>query len=100
MTPAAACSLDRAAIEAHQVDKLRALLTALLAGNRFYADKLRAAGFVTGPADLREFVRVVPFTSKPELVQDQARNPPYGSNLTHDLVRYSRFNQTSGTAGR
>jgi phenylacetate-CoA ligase len=99
-TPATACLLDRAAIEVYQVGELRVLLGALLANNRFYGDKLRAAGVDTIPADLRDFTRVVPFTFKPELVADQASNPPYGSNLTHELVRYTRFNQTSGTTGR
>jgi phenylacetate-CoA ligase len=33
------------------------------------------------------------------LTEDQAANPPYGSNLTYPVERYSRFNQTSGTTG-
>jgi len=99
MTPAAACSLDPDAIAAHQLDQLRTLLPVLLASNRFYGGKLRAAGVDASPADLAEFAHRVPFTFKPELVEDQAANPPYGSNLTHELVRYTRFNQTSGTTG-
>ena len=45
------------------------------------------------------FSRRVPFTTKQELSEDQLRHPPYGSNLTFPLPRYSRFSQTSGTSG-
>ena len=31
---------------------------------------------------------------------DQQRNPPFGTNLTHPLGRYTRLHQTSGTTGR
>lgn len=96
MTPADVCSLDRAAIEAHQLGEFQRLLPALLVSNRFYGDRLRGAGVTATRTDLR----AVPFTFKSELVADQAANPPYGTNLTHELVRYTRFNQTSGTTGR
>lgn len=39
----------------------------------------------------------VPFTTKAELVADQAANPPYGSNLTRPIQEYTRLHQTSGT---
>jgi phenylacetate-CoA ligase len=102
MTPADPCVLDRDAITSHQLEQLRALLPALLATNRFYAAKLhdiepRPSG--SGVFNLTDFVRCVPFTFKSELIEDQAKNPPYGSNLTDELVRYSRFSQTSGTTG-
>jgi phenylacetate-CoA ligase len=41
----------------------------------------------------------VPFTTKAELAADFAAHPPYGSNLTFPLSRYTRFCQTSGTTG-
>src|SRR5438128_1837273 len=91
--------MTREAISAHQLDRLRALLPALLASNPFYAAKLAVVGQALSPANLSDFVQRVPFTFKHELVEDQAKNPPYGSNLTHELVRYTRFNQTSGTTG-
>ncbi|MDC3335098.1 AMP-binding protein [Opitutales bacterium] len=40
-----------------------------------------------------------PFTSKHDLVQDRELNPPYGTNLTFPISKYSKFNQTSGTQG-
>ena len=51
---------------------------------------------IASPADLKR----LPFTTKAELVADQAENPPYGSNLTYPLERYCRLHQTSGTSGR
>jgi phenylacetate-CoA ligase len=99
MTSDAAGSPGRSALQARQVEKLRALLAAVLAGNSFYTAKLRTAGLDASVASLEEFSRRAPFTLKQELVDDQLRNPPYGTNLTYPLERYSRFNQTSGTTG-
>lgn len=97
MTHTDACSLDRGAIEAHQLKQLQAVLAQALAGNPFYSAKLRAAGVHADLDSLAEYSRRVPFTFKQELAEDQLQNPPYGSNLTYPLERYSRFNQSSGT---
>jgi phenylacetate-CoA ligase len=75
-----------------QQQRLADLFAAILPHNPFYARKF--AGFA--PA---EFSRL-PFTTKAELLADQAQSPPYGTDLTYPLTRYSRFNQTSGTSGR
>src|SRR5690242_17102826 len=40
------------------------------------------------------------FTTKAELVEDQRVHPPFGSNLTFPLDRYTRFSQTNGTTGQ
>ncbi|HEX4613663.1 MAG TPA: AMP-binding protein [Urbifossiella sp.] len=81
-----------------QFGRLRALLAEVLPGNRFLAHKLAAAGVrptdLRAPADLAR----VPFTTKAELAADQAEYPPYGSNLSFPLDRYSRLHQTSGTS--
>src|SRR4029434_1380758 len=42
----------------------------------------------------------LPFTSKAELVEDQATNDPFGTNLTYPVSSYTRMHQTSGTAGK
>jgi len=86
----------RAAIEADQLEKLRALLSALPGHNPFYSRKLRGVEHV---ADLESFSARVPFTTKRELIDDQHLNAPYGSNLTYPLDRYTRFSQTNGTTG-
>jgi phenylacetate-CoA ligase len=86
---------DRAAVEAEQLAKLRSLLNAIVPANAFYTAKLRDCGEITS---LEDFTRLVPFTTKSELIEDQKAHPPYGSNLTFPLERYTRFSQTSGTS--
>lgn len=87
----------RTAIEADQWDKLERLQRLLLSRNPFYIHKWREAGLAEGVRGLDEFVRAAPFTTKPELLEDQEQHPPYGSRLTFPLEEYTRFHQTSGT---
>jgi len=58
--------------------------------NRFYADRLK-------PGTPWE---EVPFTTKQQIVDDQALHPPFGTNLTFSIENYVRIHQTSGTAGK
>jgi phenylacetate-CoA ligase len=81
------------------LSQVNALLRAVLASNEFYRRKLRAAGLRNEVSSLTDFMERAPFTTKAELVEDQAAHPPYGTNLTCPVERYSRFNQTSGTTG-
>jgi len=84
----------------HQWRRFRAMAAQLLASNRFVARKWREAG-IASVDDLRGWddFRRVPLTRKAELVDDQAANPPFGTNLTFPLERYVRVHQTSGTSG-
>jgi len=41
----------------------------------------------------------LPPLEKRELVTDQQRHPPFGTNLTYPLDRYTHLHQTSGTTG-
>ena len=75
-----------------QLRKLRAGLTAVLATNQFWRSRLHA---VSGWDDFER----LPLTSKSELTADQAAHPPFGTNLTHPLERYTRLHQTSGSSG-
>ncbi|MGH9674579.1 MAG: phenylacetate--CoA ligase family protein [Bryobacteraceae bacterium] len=88
---------SRAEIESVQASKLATLLGAILPGNAFYRQKLAGAGAIRS---LEDFKRHVPFTRKPELSEDQRVHPPFGTNLTYPLDRYSRFSQTSSTTGK
>ena len=85
---------------AEPFEKLRALLAEIVPGNCFQTARLAAAGVDAGVANLADFSARMPFTTKAELVADQAAHPPYGTNLTHPVERYSRFCQTSGTTAR
>ena len=68
-----------------QQAQLEKLIAELDGRNPFYARKLASGE--------------LPFTTKRELIDDQHANPPYGSNLTFALDRYTRFSQTNGTTG-
>jgi phenylacetate-CoA ligase len=87
------------ATEAGQLGALRALLAEVVPKNPFYGRKLAAVGCSALPSSLADFTARFPFTTKAELVADQAANPPYGTNLTYPLTRYTRCHQTSGTTG-
>jgi phenylacetate-CoA ligase len=80
-----------------QFGSLQTLLAAISQTNLFYAGRLRDAGPISS---LDEFFERVPFTSKQELIEDQRANPPFGSNLTYAVERYTRLWQTSSTTGQ
>jgi phenylacetate-CoA ligase len=91
---------NRISIKDKQLAKLRTLLATLARGNRFYTNKFRDAGTPSEISTLNDFQRTVPFTLKQEIVEDQRRYSPYGTNLTYPLAHYKRFSQTSATSGR
>jgi phenylacetate-CoA ligase len=93
----ASSTFNRADIETHQLAQVRALLGALLPHNSFYRAKLPSPVEISS---LEEFFRQIPLTLKSELIEDQLRHAPYGSNLTYPIERYSRFCQTSGSTGQ
>jgi phenylacetate-CoA ligase len=90
-------TLDRAGLRRHQNRRLRRLLEQVLKSNRFYQGKLRAAG-IRKPVSISSLPDV-PFTTKSELATDHHEHPPFGTNLTFPLDRYTRLHQTSGTTG-
>lgn len=65
----------------------------------FHRGRLKAAGQSGVPLSLEAFQAGVPFTTKADLVADQASHGPYGTLLTEPLTRYTRCHQTSGTTG-
>lgn len=90
---------SRAAIADRQLGRLRSLLDAVIPANAFQTRKLAANGTASKIASLADFSARFPFTLKRELVADQQANGPHGSNLTFPAEHYTRFHQTSGTAG-
>lgn len=87
-------------IRERQLEQLRSLVDALLAGNRFYSERFAKAGIDSAPDSIEAFIENCPFTEKGECVSDQEANPPYGNNLTFPLEQYTRFHQTSGSTGK
>lgn len=90
---------SREEIRRRQLASLRELIAEILPRNRFYGPRLRAAGIEGPPESLEAFTAALPLTTKEELVQDQQAHPPWGTNLTYPLERYTRFHQTSGSTG-
>jgi phenylacetate-CoA ligase len=64
----------------------------VLRGNPFWRARL------TDVRGWDDFARQ-PLTTKAELIEDQAAQPPFGTNLTYPLDRYARVHQTSGSSG-
>ena len=83
-----------------QLHRLRDMLASVLETNTFYRRKLTNAG-ITQPNDVQTLsdYRRLPFTTKEELSADQVSRPPYGTNLTFPLERYTCLHRTSGTTG-
>ena len=93
-----ASATGRAEIEKEQLKRLRRMLQSVAASNEFYHNKLLQKG-ITDAESLDDLAQL-PFTTKSELVENQSRNPPYGTNLTFPVDRYIRIHQTSGTTGK
>ncbi|HVR74351.1 MAG TPA: phenylacetate--CoA ligase family protein, partial [Planctomycetota bacterium] len=100
--------MRRESIERIQREKLAALLAVVRASNAFYQEKLGAAALDAPPGakastlkdlPLEDILDGIPFTTKEDLLEDQRLHPPFGSNLTFPLGRYTRIHQTSGTSG-
>lgn len=88
------------ALRAAQLARLNAPgagLALLRERNAFYRAKLEG---VSLPLPALEALQEIPFTTKEELVADQAAHPPYGTNLTFPLEAYTRLHATSGTSGQ
>jgi phenylacetate-CoA ligase len=94
---------DRHTLVAQQARRLMELLRDIYGRNPFYTRKLDAAGIGPGDIDAFEFpgdLPKLPLTTRSELLADQAANPPWGTVLTEEISRYTRYNHTSSTTGR
>jgi phenylacetate-CoA ligase len=88
---------SRQAIEELQLVRLRSLFKTILPANAFYARKLKPCSLAEAFQSLDHFQAAVPFTTKSEIMADQAAHPPYGTNLTFPVSEYVRCHQTSGS---
>jgi phenylacetate-CoA ligase len=79
-------------VGAAHLERLGAGVESLLQTNRFYRERLHPV------STWDDFARL-PLTTKDEITADQQANPPFGTNLTFPIDRYSRLHQTSGTSG-
>jgi phenylacetate-CoA ligase len=92
-------TMPRESLQALQLAKLRALLDQIHGRNRFYTAKFKAAGIAPGDVRALDDLSRLPLTTKKELVQAQADDPPFGVNATFPESAYTRLHQTSGTTG-
>ena len=77
-----------------QLSRLRELVALVRERNPFMRDRLEAL-----PATEELTLGDLPLLTKDELVDDQRAHPPFGTNLTFELARYTQLHQTSGTTG-
>jgi phenylacetate-CoA ligase len=80
------------ALRAVQLERLRAGAAQVLRSNPFWRNRLTE---INGWDDFER----LPLITKRELLEDQAANAPFGTNLTFPLERYVRLHQTSGSSG-
>jgi len=81
--------------DAERLQRLNALLEQVVETNAFQRERLHHLV----PLESLEGLRALPFTTKHDLVADQAAHPPFGTNLTFPVERYTHLHQTSGTSG-
>jgi phenylacetate-CoA ligase len=70
------------------------LLELVLERNPFQRRRVEALGLPSSPG-----LGDLPPLTKGELIADQSQHPPFGTNLTYPLERYTRLWQTSATTG-
>ena len=87
---------DDDARKAHQRERFGVVVKTILEGNAFYREKWRG---IPENRLAYDHLEDLPFTVKGELLADQQKHPPFGSNLSFEPSRYSRMHQTSGTTG-
>ena len=78
-------TLNREGVSRLQDERLRRLLRELTT-NRFYQEKFRVAGIEMQSVRGAEDLKLLPFTTKSELVTEQQAHPPYGRLLTYPLA--------------
>jgi phenylacetate-coenzyme A ligase PaaK-like adenylate-forming protein len=77
-----------------RLERLNALLGLVAQTNAFQRERIGDVRL----ADLDDLPRL-PLTHKEDLIADQAAQPPFGTNLTFPIERYTHVHQTSGTTG-
>lgn len=94
-------TMDREALEALQLDRLRTLVGRAIDGPApLFARKLAEAG-ITGPDDLTSLddLNAIPLTVKQELRDSEAEHPPFGDYRFTGPQRCVRLGTSTGTTG-
>src|SRR5262249_30861454 len=91
---------SRAAMTRWQSARLREQVRHAAARSPFYRRKFKAAGIDASRIRGLPDVHRLPFTTKDELKENQATNPPWGDLLAVPLTDVMRVHLTSATTGR
>jgi len=84
-------------LRALQGTKLRALLASLNA-NKFYKAHFKSAG-IKGTDFSALTLEQLPFLTKAQLIADQSKAPPFGTNHSSSINDFCRFHHSSGRTG-
>ena len=93
-TPASTALPAELPPEAELMVRLNELLEHVMERNPFQRGRLDGSSL----RSLGDLPRL-PATTKDDLLADQLEHPPFGTNLTYELERYTYIHQTSGTSG-
>jgi phenylacetate-CoA ligase len=88
---------DRALETTNQLDRLNALLKHTWKHNSFYQVKWQRAGLSAEPLKTIDDLRSYPYTTRAELIKDQAAHPPLGTNVACSVTSFTRLLHSSGT---
>jgi phenylacetate-CoA ligase len=92
--------LTRSELDALQLERLKRQLERLQAGNRFFAERWRAAGVDVSEVQSLDDLRRLPVITKEDVLADQVAVPPYGDRLGVDPRDVFELTLSSGTSGK
>ena len=78
------------------IPKLKKQLRYVLSKSDFYKKKIKLLTI----KDVVEDFGKLPFTEKSEIILDQKKKPPFGSNICVDISKIRRIHRTAGTTGK
>ncbi len=83
-----------------QEEKLKAIVQHAWDRSQFYRRKFEEANLTPEKIRSLDDIRLLPFTTKEDLREDQRLFPPWGGMLTRPFEECQRVHQTSGTTGQ
>jgi len=90
----------RAEMTRWQAARLREQVRHAYARSPFYREKLKGSGVTPAAVRTLTDLRKLPFTTKDELKENQAKKPPWGDLLAVPFADVLRVHMTSATTGR
>jgi phenylacetate-CoA ligase len=85
-----------AEIRSRQEKSFATLIAKVLECNEFYKKRYRSLDFKSGRKVGLSDLDKLPFVKRSDLVNDQQSHPPFGTNLTFPVSRYTRVHHSPG----